>query len=259
LEIAVVHEKSCRIDEAGSKSIGSAMKLLRQQQGIQNRTLLNTRILVLEQCLKAIPTQIARSEVDSVLEQGNMSPPIALPQSWPPLSTSTTSNTTFDFNFMRSARFSESSVAESVDSSFDPSILWTPRDRDSFSTSPETDSQNDILESFLSTILDEQNHTSQLYGLPGDSPTQLGLAMPNLFDINNSSFSDEDDGKDESSEISPNTYLPLFLGSFPSSESSPENQLGESFKFNDTGFPDCEGGHIHTAPNLFSEETGWAV
>jgi hypothetical protein len=255
LEIALVHEKSSRIDEASSKSIGSAMKLLRQQQAIQNRNLLDKRIHVLEKCLKAIPTQAPHPKVDTVFAQGT---PIALPQSWPPLSTSITSNTNFDFDFMRSARLSESSVTESVDSSFDPSILWTPRDRDSFSTSPETDSQNDILESFLSSILDEQNH-SQLYGFPGDSPTQPGLTMPNLFDFNNSSFSDEDDGKNGSSDVSPSTYLPLFLGSFPSSESSPENQLGENFKFKDTGFPDCEGGHIHTAPNLFSEETGWAV
>ena len=65
----------------------------------------------------------------------------------------------------------------------------------------------------------------------------------------------------------------MFLGSFCSSEeTSPEAKSFGSYKPEVYGFKDANsvgGGsfsgegdgnsHIHTAPNLFSEESGWAV
>jgi len=85
--------------------------------------------------------------------------------------------------------------------------------------------------------------------------------MPSGFDWNNPTFSDVDE---HAQEVSPTTYLPMLFGEFSSSESSPEKTSfdmfkGDGFNFKDSGFPDADGSHIHTAPNLFSEESGWAV
>jgi hypothetical protein len=168
---------------------------------------------------------------------------------------------------MRTGRLSESSVTESVASSFDPSSVWTPTNlTDGFSTSPEETSKNDILEAFLSTILDENSEdTNAMFNLPADSPTQPGLIMPSNFNWDNPTFSDEDGDTKVGSPVSPSTYLPMFLGGFSSSESSPDKTSfdmfkGDTFNFKDSGFPNHDGNsHIHTAPNLFSEESGWAV
>jgi hypothetical protein len=271
MEISLVQEKASRVNEVGSQSIESAMRLLRQQSSIHQRTLFDKRIVLLEQCLKAIPTSHSKLDCRDMFPSSNMSPPVTLRQSWPPtLSTGAPSNPTFDFNFMRTGRLSESSVTESVASlasSFDPSSVWTPTNiTDGFSTSPEETSKNDILEAFLSTILDENSEdTNSLFNLPGDSPTQPGLIIPSNFNWNNPTFSDEDGDTKVGSPVSPSTYLPIFLGDFSSSESSPDKTSfdvfkGDTFNFKDSGFPNHDGNsHIHTAPNLFSEESGWAV
>src|SRR5271170_176910 len=206
---------------------------------------------------------------------------------WTPIPTSAvTSNPTFDFTFMRTGRISTASVTESV-ASFDPSSAWTPTNfNDRFSTSPEIEtSKNDILEAFLSTIGDDPyppSHSlesSAMFSMHGDSPTQPGMIVPTIFDWSNpSSFSDEDNESKtvfgtSPSDVSPTTYAPMFLGSFCSSEeTSPETKSFGNYKPEVYGFKDTNavgggsfGGegdgnsHIHTAPNLFSEETGWAV
>jgi hypothetical protein len=185
---------------------------------------------------------------------------------------------------MRTGRVSTASVTESV-ASFD---AWTPTNfTDRFSTSPEIEtSKNDILEAFLSTISDDPYppsnslESSTMFSIHGDSPTLPGMMVPTMFDWSNqSSFSDEEHESKTAfgtspSDVSPTNYPPMFLGSFCSSEeTSPENKsFGGTYKPEAYGFKennnnnhgatfqDGDGNsHIHTAPNLFSEESGWAV
>lgn len=184
---------------------------------------------------------------------------------------------------MRTGRVSTASVTESV-ASYD---AWTPTNfTDRFSTSPEIEtSKNDILEAFLSTISDDSYppsnslENSSMFSIHGDSPTLPGMMVPTMFDWSNpSSFSDEEQESKtvfgtSPNDVSPPNYPPMFLGSFCSSEdTSPENKSygykPEVYRFKENNnnnhggnYQEGDGnnGHIHTAPNLFSEESGWAV
>ena len=175
---------------------------------------------------------------------------------------------------MRTGRLSSASTAESV-ASFDPGSAWTPTPlTDRFSTSPELESsKNDILEAFLSTIVDDPYPASQLetpvtFTLQSESPTQPGMIMPTIFDWSNPSFSSDDDTEPKPgfgaspSDVSPTAYVPMFLRGYSPEESSGYKSGSDVYGYKDpgSGFGEGEGsGHIHTAPNLFSEESGWAV
>jgi hypothetical protein len=285
MEIALVYDKSGQIDDIGAKSIETAMKILRQPRNVANRKVLDKRLRILEQSFNAIPTRSPllppKLDTRSLFAQRSLSPATTSSTSWTPIPTSVTSNPTFDFNFMRTGRLSTASVTESV-ASFD---AWTPTNfTDRFSTSPEVESsKNDILEAFLSTISDDPYPPSQslensgMFSMHSDSPTLPGMIVPTIFDWSNpSSFSDEDNESKTAfgaspSDVSPPNYPPMFIGSFCSSEeTSPENKSFGNYKPEVYGFKDNNGGfqqdnngdgnsHIHTAPNLFSEESGWAV
>jgi hypothetical protein len=283
MEISIVYDKSGQIDDAGSKSIETALKVLHQPLITSNRKVNEKRIRLIDQTYNAIPTRSSplpppKIDTRNLFAQRSLSPSTTVSTSWnSAIPTSVTSNPTFDFNFMRTGRLSSGSTAESVASSFDPGSAWTPTPlTDRFSTSPEVESsKNDILEAFLSTIVDDPYTPSQslensaMFNLHVDSPTQPGMIMPTLFDWNHSSsFSDEDSDPKvfgtSPSDVSPTTYVPMFLGSYSSEETSPPKFEGykgnDVYGFKDSGYTDGEGNsHIHTAPNLFSEETGWAV
>jgi hypothetical protein len=274
MEIALVYDKSGQIDDNGAKSIEMALNLLRQPHYIPNHRLLEKRIRILEQSFSAIPTRTS-PQLPPKLDTRNLfvrslSPatPTSVSSAWTPMPTSVTSNPSFDFNFMHSGRLSNSSVTESV-ASFDPSSAWTPTNfTDRFSTSPEVESsKNDILEAFLSTISDDpypQSLENSVFNLQ-DSPSQPSVMVPTIFDWSNPSFSDEDTEKVFTAsprDVSPG-FTPLFLGSFCTEERSPETKSlsfrkPEMYPFK-SGFSDEETSHIPTAPNLFSEESGWAV
>src|SRR5436305_14053210 len=116
-----------------------------------------------------------------------------------------------------------------------------------------------------------------MFSIQGESPSHPGVMVPTIFDWSNpGSFSDEDTETKtvfgaSPSDISPNSYPSVFLGSFCSSseETSPEGKTNgyvnykpaEAYGFKENnGFQENDGNsHIHTAPNLFSEESGWAV
>jgi hypothetical protein len=259
------------------------MKILRQPHYVANHKLLEKRLRILEQSFTAIPTRSPplppKIDTRNLFAQRSLSPAASVSTTWTPIPTSVTSNPTFDFNFMRTGRLSTASATESV-ASFDPSSAWTPTNfTDRFSTSPEVEtSKNDILEAFLSTISDDPYPPSQslensaVFSLHGESPTQPGMIVPTIFDWSNpSSFSDEDNESKtvfgtSPSDVSPTTYPPMFLGSYCSEETSPEAKPFGSYKPEVYGFKDNNGyqegdstSHIHTAPNLFSDESGWAV
>lgn len=283
MEIALVYDKSGQIEEGGAKSVEVAMKLLRQPHNVSNRKILDKRIRILDQSFNAIPTRSPPlpPKIDTRnLFARSLSPATPVSTWTPTIPTSVTSNPTFDFNFMRTGRLSTASVTESV-ASFDPSTAWTPTNlTDRFSTSPEIEnSKNDILEAFLSTIVDDPYtpsatslENSTMFSIHGDSPTQPGMIMPTIFDwSHSSSFSDEDNETKTGfgtspSDVSPTNYVPMFIGNFSSEETSPGNKSYEGYKtnevygFKDNTFVDGDGtNHIHTAPNLFSDESGWAV
>jgi hypothetical protein len=281
MEIALVYDKAGQIDEGGAKSIETALKLLRESQTESNDGLHKKRITLLESSFNAIPTRNPHipTKIDTrgFFSQSSVSPATTVPTSWAPsMSSGVTSHPTFDFTFMRTGRLSNASTTESVASSFDPGSAWTPTGlTDRFSSSPEQEtSKNDILAAFLSTIADDQYSSTQsvenstVFSLHGDSPTQPGMIMPTIFDWSNpSSFSDEEAETksvfEASSDVSPHTYLPMFLSPYSTDETSPVNKSFEYkqqepvFGFKENRFSENE--HIHTAPNLFSEETGWAV
>jgi hypothetical protein len=283
MEIALVYDKSGQIDDIGAKSIECALKVLKQPHNVANHKLLDKRLRILEQSFNAIPSRSPllppKLDTRNLFAQRSLSPATTTSTAWTPIPTSVTSNPIFDFNFMRTGRLSTASVTESV-ASFD---AWTPTNfTDRFSTSPEVEtSKNDILEAFLSTISDEPYPPSQslensgIFNLHSDSPTLPGMMVPTIFDWSNpSSFSDEEHESKtvfgtSPSDVSPNSYPPMFLGSFCSSEeTSPEGKSfanggykPDVYSFKENGFQqDGDGNsHIHTAPNLFSEESGWAV
>lgn len=287
MEIALVYDKSGQIDDSGSKSIDTAIKILRQPHYVANRNLLDKRLRILEQSFNAIPTRspLCPPKIDTrnLFAQRSLSPATTSSTSWTPIHTSVTSNPTFDFNFMRTGRLSSASVTESV-ASFD---AWTPTNfTDRFSASPEIEnSKNDILEAFLSTISDDPYppsnslENSAMFNMHSDSPTLPGMMVPAIFDWSNQSTFSDDEHESKTvfgtspNGVSPKNYPPMFLGSFCSSEeTSPENKsYGGGYKpevygfkennNNGGGYQDGDGNnsHIHTAPNLFSEESGWAV
>ncbi len=239
MEIALVYDKSGQIDDIGAKSIETAMNILRQPHNIVNRKVLDKRLRILEQSFNAIPTRSPllppKLDTRNLFAQRSLSPATTASTSWTPI--------------------------------------------------PEVEtSKNDILEAFLSTISDDPYHPSQslensgIFSLHSDSPTLPGMMVPTIFDWSNpSSFSDEDNESKtvfgtSPSDVSPTNYPPMFLGSFCSSEeTSPENKSFGNYKPDVYGFKESNGGgfqqdgsgdgnsHIHTAPNLFSEESGWAV
>ena len=95
------------------------------------------------------------------------------------------------------------------------------------------------------------------------------MIMPNTFEWSGtSSFSDEEsDSKPvfgtSPTGVSPATYIPMFLSPFHADD-TPSGATGKSYEGYKPGEVFANGfsendGHIHTAPNLFSEETGWAV
>jgi hypothetical protein len=278
MEIALVYDKSGQIDDQGGKSIENALKLLRAPHHVANHKLLDKRIRLLEQSFTAIPTRspCVPPKLDTRNLFGRSMSPAS--STWTPIPTSVTSNPTFDFNFMRTGRLSTTSTTESV-ASYD---AWTPANyTDRFSTSPEVENgKTDILEAFLSTIDNDPyppSHsleTSAIFNLQTDSPTIPGMTVPTtIYDWSNQSgaFSDEEaEAKTvfgtSPSDVSPGAY-PMFLGSFCSSseETTPETKSFANFKQDQYAFKDSsyqsadDGNHIHTAPNLFSEETGWAV
>jgi hypothetical protein len=280
MEIALVYDKAGQIDEGGAKSIETALKVLRESQTESNDGRREKRITLLESSFNAIPTRnphiSTKLDARGFFSQNSVSPTTTVPASWASsMSSGVTSHPTFDFTFMRTGRLSNASTTESVASSFDPGSAWTPTGlTDRFSSSPEQEtSKNDILAAFLSTISDDQYSATQslenstIFSLHGDSPTQPGMIMPTMFDWSNpSSFSDEEAETksvfEASSDVSPHTYLPMFLSPY-SDETSPVNKSFEYkqqepvFGFKENRF--SENDHIHTAPNLFSEETGWAV
>jgi len=276
MEIALVYDKSGQIDDQGGKSIENALKLLRAPHHVANHKLLDKRIRLLEQSFAAIPTRspCLPPKIDTRnLFARSMSPAST---TWTPIPTSVTSNPTFDFNFMRTGRLSTASVTEGSVASYD---AWTPTNfTDRFSTSPEVENgKTDILEAFLSTIDNDPyppSHsleTSAVFNLQNDSPTIPGMVVPTtIFDWGNQSgaFSDEEaEAKTvfgtSPSDISPS--YPVFLGAYSSEETTPESKSFAHFKQDSYAFKDNayqspeDGNHIHTAPNLFSEETGWAV
>jgi len=244
-----------------------------------NYKLHEKRIRLLEQSFNAIPTRsahpIPKIDTRTLFSNPTISPPTSVPGSWTPTLATATANSapTFDFNFMRTGRLSTASVTESVASSFDPSSAWTPTGMtDRFSTSPELEnSKNDILEAFLSTIADDPytpasgngEHATVFNLRPnsvgGDSP--LGMIIPNNFDWSGtSSFSDEESDSKPIFGTSPGSYNLMFLSPPFSMDEPPSAGTQKPFE----GYKDVYGygendGHIQTAPNLFSEETSWAV
>jgi len=294
MEIALVYDKSGQIDESSSKAIESSIKSLRQQNP-SNRKLSNRRIAILETSFNSIPTRSVQMppKIDTRnlfvhTSHRSLSPatPVSVATTWTPTMPNVTSNPNFDFNFsMRPGRLSSASATESVSSSSfcDPQSSWTPSAlTDRFSTSPEVEtSKTDLLEAFLSTISDDPytpSHSleNSAIFISGESPTHPGIIMPTIFDWSNpSSFSDDDNDTKTAfgaspSDVSPNTgYVPMFLGSF--SSGSEETSPGGTSKGYENTFKTTEiyvngfgaendgNSHIHTAPNLFSEETGWGV
>jgi hypothetical protein len=280
MEIALVYDKSAQIDDSGSKSIETAIKHLRSPLIQPNPKLTEKRIRLLEQSYTAIPTRQPplpppKLDTRNLFIGRSLSPATSVSTSWTsaiPTSGVTSNPGYADYGFMRTGRLSSASTAESV-ASFDPGSAWTPTPlTDRFSTSPELESsKNDILEAFLSTIVDDPYPASQLetpvtFTLQGDSPTQPGMVMPTLFDWSNPSFSSDEDADPKvgfgtsPSDVSPSNYVPMFLTSYSPEESTfkPSNDV-YGFKDVTGGYGDEGSGHIHTAPNLFSEESGWAV
>jgi hypothetical protein len=284
LEIGLVYDKLGQIDDKGAEAIETAMNVLQKRvYTSSNHKLHEKRLRLLEQSFNAIPTRSAlpvpKVDTRNLFSNPTISPPTSIPQSWTPkLSTTINSAPTFDFSFMRPGRLSTASVTESVASSFDPSTAWTPTGMtDRFSTSPELEnSKNDLLEAFLSTIVDDPYTPSSGTGehpamfnlrtgsASDDSP--LGMIMPNTFDWSGtSSFSDEESDSKPNfgtspTEVSPGSYLPMFLSPPFTTDEPPSAGTQKSFEgYKDVYAYNENDGHIHTAPNLFSEETGWAV